>query len=121
MPCIAITINGELSWAALGATPLMTLKIERARAQIRLSGEFRSEHLDQVRDEIELCGSPAALDLQELDLIDVEAVRFLNVCEANGISVVHGSPYIREWMSREKSQPEAGARARKRGASGFGK
>ena len=84
----------------------MTLKIERIRSRIRLSGEFRSEHLDQVKAEIELCVSPAVLDLEELDLVDVEGVRFLNACEAKGISVLHCSRYIREWMLRERSRPE---------------
>jgi len=70
----------------------MTLKIDRARAWIRLSGKFRSEHLDQVKAEIELCESPAVLDLEELELIDVEAVRFLNASEENGVLVLHCSP-----------------------------
>jgi hypothetical protein len=87
-------------------TIFMTLKIDRARARIRLSGEFRSEHLAQVESELELCGSPAVLDLEEVDLLDVEAVRFLNVCEANGISLVHCSPYIKKWMLRERNRPE---------------
>ena len=99
----------------------MTLKIERSRVLIRLSGEFRSEHLDQVKAEIELCESPAVLDLEELDLVDVEAVRFLNSCEAEGVSLLHCSPYIRKWMSRERSRPEARTRENnKRGAGGFG-
>ena len=93
----------------------MTLKIERIRSRIRLSGEFRSEHLDQVKGEIELCESPAVLDLEELDLVDVEGVRFLNACEAKGISVLHCSPYISEWMLRERSRPEAQARKHKKG------
>jgi hypothetical protein len=88
----------------------MTLKIERIRSRIRLSGEFRSEQLDQVQAEIELCESPGVLDLEELDLVDVEGVRFLNACEAKGISVLHCSRYIREWMlqerGRQKAQPE---------------
>jgi hypothetical protein len=85
----------------------MTLKIERIsgkrRARIRLSGEFRSDHLDQVKAEIERSG-PAALDLEEVDLVDVEAVRFLNAREEEGISVLHCSPYIREWMLRERAE-----------------
>jgi hypothetical protein len=93
----------------------MTLKIERIRSRIRLSGEFRSEQLDQVNAEIELCESPAVLDLEELNLVDVEAVRFLNACEAKGISVLHCLPYISEWMLRERSRPEARARKRKKG------
>ena len=93
----------------------MTLRIERLRARIRMSGDLRSEHVDQVKAEIELCESPAVLDLEELDLVDVEGVRFLNACEAKGISMLHCSPYIREWMSRERSRSEARARKRKKG------
>ena len=99
----------------------MTLKIDRARAWIRLSGKFRSEHLDQVKAEIELCESPAVLDLEELELIDVEAVRFLNTCEEKGVSVLHCSPYIRKWMLRERIRPEARTEENKtKGVGEFG-
>ena len=85
----------------------MTLRIERVRGGIRLSGEFRVEHLDQVKTEIERCQSPVVLDLEELDLIDLEGVRFLNACEAKGISILHCSPYIREWMLQERGGPKS--------------
>jgi len=45
--------------------------------------------------------------LEELDLIDLEGVRFLNACEAKGISILHCSPYIREWMLQERDRPKA--------------
>jgi hypothetical protein len=80
----------------------MTLRIERLKGRIRLSGELRIEHLEQVKGEIEGYGSPAVLDLEEVDLVDREGVRFLNACEAKGISVLHCSPYIREWMLQEQ-------------------
>jgi hypothetical protein len=84
----------------------MTLKIERISSKrgtrIRLSGEFRSDHLDQVKAEIER-GGAIALDLEEVDLVDVECVRFLTALEAEGIQVLHCSPYIREWMLRERA------------------
>jgi hypothetical protein len=84
----------------------MTLKIERIcgnrRTRIQLSGELRSEHLDQVKAEIERGGPRITLDLEEVDLVDVDGVRFLNACEAEGISVLRCSPYIREWMLRER-------------------
>jgi hypothetical protein len=98
----------------------MTLKIDRARGLIRLSGKFRSEHLDQVTAEIGLCESLAVLDLQEVELIDVESVRFLNGCEEKGISLLHCSPYIRKWMLRERARPEARTAEKKRGAGGLG-
>ena len=85
----------------------MTLKIERIsgkrRAQIRLSGELRSDRLGQVKAEINR-GGPVVLDLEEVDLVDVEAVRFLNAREDEGISVLRCSPYIREWMFREREE-----------------
>jgi hypothetical protein len=56
----------------------MTLRIERVHARVRSSGDFRREHIDQIRSEMELCESPVVLDLEELHLVDVEAVRFLN-------------------------------------------
>jgi len=84
----------------------MTLRIESVIGRIRLSGEFRFEHLDQVKTEIERCQSPVVLDLEELDLIDLEGVRFLNACEAKGVSILHSSPYIREWMLQEKGRPK---------------
>ena len=82
----------------------MTLRIERIQGGIRLSGEFRVGQLDQVKTEIEGCQSPVVLDLAELDLIDLEGVRFLNACELAGVSILHCSAYIREWMLQERSR-----------------
>lgn len=84
----------------------MTLRIERISGErgtrIRLSGELRCEHFDQVRAEIACSGPPVVLDLEEVDLVDLKGIRFLNACRAEGISVLHCSPYIREWMFREQ-------------------
>lgn len=91
----------------------MTLKIERFRARVRLSGDLRSEHLDQVKSELGKCGALAVLDLEEVNLTDVDGVRFLNRCEARGISVVHCSPYIRKWMSRERPRGTTGDKRKK--------
>ena len=84
----------------------MTLKIERipgkGRTRIRLSGGLRAEHIDQVKAEIEHCDTGVALDLEEVDLVDVEAVRFLNACQSKGMRMLNCSAYIREWMLRER-------------------
>jgi hypothetical protein len=88
----------------------MTLKIKRIAGKrgtrICLSGQLRSEHLDQVKSEIERGGPPVTLDLEELELVDVEGVRFLNACESAGVSVLHCSPYISQWMLQERSRPK---------------
>ena len=85
----------------------MTLRIERVKGRIRLIGEFRVGQLDEVKTEIERCESPIVLDLEELDLIDLEGVRFLNSCESAGVSILHCSAYIREWMLQERGRPKA--------------
>jgi hypothetical protein len=84
----------------------MTLMIKRIsgtrRTCIRLSGHFRSEHIHQLKAELEQ-GGRIALDLAEVDLVDVECIRFLNTCEMQGIRVLHCSPYVKEWMLLEQS------------------
>jgi hypothetical protein len=59
-----------------------------------------------VKVELRGGGPRIALDLDEVDLVDVECIRFLNVCESTGISVLHGSPYVRGWMLRERARPK---------------
>jgi hypothetical protein len=88
----------------------MVLKIEQLSGEhgtwIQLSGELRSEHIDQLKVEIERIGA-AGLDLEEVNLVDVEGIRFLNTCKAEGIPILHCSPYIREWMLREQGRRKA--------------
>jgi hypothetical protein len=84
----------------------MTLKIERTsgarETRIRLSGQLRSLHVSQVKSEVESAEQPVVLDLEEVDLVDIGGVRFLNECESAGISVLRCSPYVKEWMLRER-------------------
>jgi hypothetical protein len=91
----------------------MTLRIDRVEGRVQLSGDFRSEHVHQVKAELDRCQSPVALDLEEVGLVDVEAIRFLNSCEAAGVSVLHGSAYIRACMSQERERPEEQPKGRK--------
>ena len=88
----------------------MTLKIKRIagkrETRICLSGQLRSENVGQVKAEVGRGGARVALDLGEVDLVDIDAVRFLNVCESAGVSILHCSPYIREWMLQERSRPK---------------
>jgi hypothetical protein len=67
---------------------------------IRLIGRMRAEHVEHVRAEI-ASRAATALDLDELTLADVDAIRFLVTAERQGIVLQHCAPFIREWMSRE--------------------
>jgi len=51
--------------------------------------------------QIASAGPKVVLDLDEVTLVDVEVVRSLEGWEAEGVEVLHCSPYIREWMLRE--------------------
>jgi hypothetical protein len=44
------------------------------------------------------------LDLDEVDIVDIDGIRLLNRCQAQGVNVVNCSPYIRAWMGLEKSR-----------------
>jgi ABC-type transporter Mla MlaB component len=83
----------------------MTLKIESLSdwngTTIRLIGRMEEEHLDELKAEVEKAGPKIALDLEQLSLVDVEAVRFLAVCEDDGICIVRCPPYIRDWIDKE--------------------
>jgi ABC-type transporter Mla MlaB component len=85
----------------------MTLRIERTsgrrKTQLGLSGELRQADLEVLKSEIAREGQRVALDLEEVSLIDLEGIRFLNACEADGIEVLRCAPYMREWMSQERA------------------
>ena len=85
--------------------------------RIRLCGDLRAEHLDQLEAqldaEVERAGPPIALDLERLDLVDIEAVRFLNACVVEGVSALHCSRYIREWTLQEQRLKERTHKSKK--------
>jgi anti-anti-sigma regulatory factor len=84
----------------------MTLKIEkhsdRGSTTIRLIGRMQAEHLSEVERQIDASGSNVTLDLEEVTLVDVDVVRFLATCETRGIDVLNCSPYISNWILKER-------------------
>ena len=46
---------------------------------------------------------PIVLDLNELILVDRDAVKFLMRCESTGIELRNCSAYIRQWITKEKA------------------
>ena len=84
----------------------MTLRIERisegGMTTFRVSGRIGAEDLLDLKAEVEGMGAGSVLDLEHVTLVDVEGIRFLGQCETRGIEIVHCSPYIREWIARER-------------------
>ena len=84
----------------------VTLKIDRRHTTVRLIGRVRAEDLVEVARQLETSGPGPVLQLDEVTLVDVDVVRFLNRCETEGVRLVNCSPYIREWMSREQNRSQ---------------
>jgi len=85
----------------------MTLKIEPAfdgtTTTLRLSGRIDSAYLEELAAQLRRHEPPLALDLDDVTLVDVDAVRFLVAREAEGVELRNCAPYIREWMHRERN------------------
>jgi anti-anti-sigma regulatory factor len=80
------------------------LKIQRTisgdETVFKLSGRVDAKNVAELKV---LFGSEAKgrcliLDLQDLTLVDGEAVRFLERSESSGIKVVNCPLYVREWI-----------------------
>jgi anti-anti-sigma regulatory factor len=84
----------------------MTLKIDKYSDEygttLRLIGRMRAEHLPELEKQIRESESKIVLDLEELNMVDVEVVRFLGSCEAQGVKLLNCSPYIRDWIGKER-------------------
>jgi ABC-type transporter Mla MlaB component len=84
----------------------MVLRIEKVherRVILRLSGRLQLEHVEELKAQIEASAHQVVLDLEAVKLVDQDSVCFLAICETNGIELNHCSPYIRDWINREKA------------------
>ncbi len=84
----------------------MTLRIEKdsngQRTTIRLIGRMQREHIEELKAQIKAGGASVSLDLNEVRLVDLDVIRFLATCQAEGISLVHCSRYIYDWIAKER-------------------
>ena len=86
----------------------MTLRIEKGsdgqRTRIRLIGRMQREHIEELKAQIKAGGQSVTLDLNEVSLVDLDVIRFLAKCQTDGISLVHCSRYINNWIAKERSR-----------------
>jgi pimeloyl-ACP methyl ester carboxylesterase len=81
--------------------------IDSGTATLTVSGRIGSEQLSELRRSVEEeRDRVVVLDLVEVSLVDVEGVRFLTQCEAQGVRIARCPAYVREWMTREQSPQE---------------
>ena len=85
----------------------MVLRIERVADEhvviLHVSGRLQSEDVEQLRTQIEATAQRVVLSLEDVKLVDQDSVCFLAACEANGVELRRCSPYIRDWITRERT------------------
>jgi hypothetical protein len=84
------------------------LEIQRAADEagviFTLSGRIKGGDVAELQRlfALEAGDRRLVLDLQEVKLVDRDAVRFLARCEADGMTLEHCPAYIRRWIVRER-------------------
>ena len=69
---------------------------------LHVSGRMRAENVETLREMLGRQDGRVVIDLEEVALVDREAVAFLALSEINGIELRNCPAYIREWVDREK-------------------
>ena len=69
-----------------------------------LSGRIEKLAIAELRKlcELQTDYRHIVIDLKGVTVVDLEVVRFFLHCEARGVKLENCTPYIREWMEREK-------------------
>jgi hypothetical protein len=85
----------------------LMLKIQRAaniEVVLTLVGRMNGENVAELKALFlsESKGRRIVLDLKDLTLVDNEAVKYLEGCEADGTQLRNCPAYIREWITRQR-------------------
>lgn len=87
----------------------MSCRIDRVlggedRVILRVSGRIQAENVDTLRELLRREKGGVAIDLEEVILVDREAVMLLAATENRGTELRNCPAYIREWVDREKTR-----------------
>jgi hypothetical protein len=77
-------------------------EMDGPRMTLRLIGRVRSDCIEELRRRIQKQPSLTVLDLAEVDLVDLDSVRFLRDCQDQKMELRNCAPYILEWIRRER-------------------
>jgi anti-anti-sigma regulatory factor len=83
------------------------LRIQRSsngQVVFTLSGRMDEEHIAELETLIgsEANGRQIVLDLKNLTLAGQDAIRLLERCEADGVTLKNCAAYVREWVTRQR-------------------
>ena len=84
----------------------MFLKIEEVFSESEtawtLSGRITSRDVQELKARLADARGPIALDLQQVRLVDLDAVRFLSAAERRGVELRRVPPFVRAWILLER-------------------
>jgi hypothetical protein len=89
------------------AQGVCVLKIERSangRVVFRLSGRIETEDVKELQEllAMETAGRQIMLDLSGVTLVNLDAVKFLDRCEADSMMLENCPSYIRQWIEQAR-------------------
>lgn len=83
----------------------MVLKIEQTRSNgdyvLTLSGRIGSDDVQALKASMDDAELPSALDLGQVDLLNLDAARFLASLQLQGVELRNSRPHVRAWISAE--------------------
>jgi hypothetical protein len=87
----------------------MSCRIDRVvgsedRVTLRVSGRIQAGNVDTLRELLGREKAGVAIDLEEVILVDRQAIRLLAFSENNGTELRNCPAYIREWIDRERAR-----------------
>jgi anti-anti-sigma regulatory factor len=91
------------------ATRKSMLRIQRTsngRVVFSLSGRIETEDVAELERllGLESSGQEIALDLQDVTIVDRDAMKFLARCESESIELKNCPAYVREWITADRNR-----------------
>jgi len=71
---------------------------------LRLTGRIQSDCIASILSAMNDGCTHKILNMNEVILVDIAAVRFLMSCEDEGVELVQCPLYVREWILRERAE-----------------
>ena len=92
--------------------PTMSCRIDRVVIEenlviLRISGWIAADYVNMLRALLEQERARVAIDLKDVLLVDRDAVKLLALRESNGAELRNCPAYIREWVTRERTDSNA--------------
>ena len=102
--CFAI--NGFAVAPRLPSSRVVILRIEDVSSEsetaLTLSGRITSRDVQHLKARIAEAPGPVVLELHQVRLVDLDAVRFLAAAERRGVELRHVPPFVRAWILLER-------------------